>query len=255
MLHLCDVHVCCEEKKILEGLSLSIHPGELHIIMGPNGAGKSTLAKVLSGDESIEVSSGTMTLAGQDLLELSPEERAHAGMFISFQHPLEIPGVNNRIFLKEACNACRKARNQAVLDDAAFEELLTHLEEVYGFPGFHFFSNRNVNEGFSGGEKKKNELWQMLALEPKMVVLDEPDSGLDVDALKGICSVLQRYRQQHPETAFCIVTHNPRLGDLLQPDHVHILLNGRVVFSGDMHLMEELERNSYQELLDVVTQE
>lgn len=255
MLHLYDLHVCCEEKKILEGLSLSIRPGELHIIMGPNGAGKSTLAKVLSGDDSVEVASGRMTLSGSDLIEMSPEKRAHAGMFISFQHPPEIPGVNNRLFLKEACNACRKARNQEVLEDSAFNVLLANLEETYGFPGFHFFPDRNVNEGFSGGEKKKNELWQMLILEPKMVVLDEPDSGLDVDALKGICSVVQTYRRKHPETAFCIVTHNPRLGDLLHPDHVHILLNGRVVFSGDMHLMEELERKSYQELLDVVTRE
>lgn len=255
MLHLYDIYVSCEEKKIVEGLSLSIRPGELHIIMGPNGAGKSTLAKVLAGEESVEVISGRMTLAGRDLIALSPEERAHAGLFISFQNPPEIPGVNNRTFLKEACNACRKANNQAALDDAAFDELLASLEEIYGFPGFHFFSDRNVNEGFSGGEKKKNELWQMLALEPRMIILDEPDSGLDVDALKGICTTLQVYRQKHPESAFCIVTHNPKLGDLLQPDYVHILLNGKIVFSGDMHLMEELERKSYQELLDTVTLE
>ena len=155
MLHLCDVHVCCEEQRILEGLSLSIRPGELHIIMGPNGAGKSTLAKVLSGDGSAEVISGTMTLEGKDLIEMSPEERAHAGMFISFQHPPEIPGVNNRVFLKEACNACRKARQQPIFEDIAFDEFLSCLEEAYGFPGFHFLQIEMSMRVFPGERKRK----------------------------------------------------------------------------------------------------
>ncbi|MEF9496758.1 Fe-S cluster assembly ATPase SufC [Chlamydia sp. 04-14] len=249
MLHIQNLHVCCEDIKILDNLNLHISPGELHIIMGPNGAGKSTFAKVLSGDDSVSIISGDISLLDQDLLEKAPEERAQMGLFIGFQQPPEIPGVNNRLFLKDAYNACRRSRQEEEIAEAEFDMLLSSVSETYAFESFEHFLERNINEGFSGGERKKNEIWQMLVLEPEMILLDEPDSGLDVDALRFICKTIEKYRELHPRSAICIVTHNPKLGNLLQPDHVHILLEGRIACSGGVSLMRELEEKSYHEVL------
>lgn len=248
MLRIQNLHVCCEDVKILDNFNIHMRPGELHVIMGPNGAGKSTLAKVLSGDDSVSVISGDIYLLGQDILEKAPEERAQSGLFISFQQPPEIPGVNNRLFLKDAYNACKRSRKEEELSDAAFDMLLSSIVETYEFPLLDQFLERNVNEGFSGGERKKNEIWQMLVLEPEMIVLDEPDSGLDVVALKCLCRVLEKYRDLHPKSTLCIVTHNPKLGNLLRPDHVHILLEGSIACSGGADLMQELENKSYHEV-------
>ncbi|WP_348663567.1 Fe-S cluster assembly ATPase SufC [Chlamydia vaughanii] len=249
MLRIQNLHVCCEDVKILDNLNVHIRAGELHIIMGPNGAGKSTFAKVLSGDDSVSIISGEISLLDQDLLEKSPEERAQAGLFIGFQQPPEIPGVNNRLFLKDAYNACRRSRQEEEISEVEFDMLLSSVSETYEFASFFHFLERNINEGFSGGERKKNEIWQMLVLEPEMILLDEPDSGLDVDALRFVCRTIERYRELHPRSSMCIVTHNPKLGNLLSPDHVHILLEGRIACSGGVDLMRELEDKSYHEVL------
>lgn len=254
MLRIQNLHVCCEDVKILEDFNIHVRPGELHVIMGPNGVGKSTLAKVLSGDDSVSVISGDIYLSGQDILEKAPEERAQSGLFIGFQQPPEIPGVNNRLFLKDAYNACKRYRQEEEISDAAFDLLLSSLTETYEFPLLEQFLERNVNEGFSGGERKKNEIWQMLVLEPDMIVLDEPDSGLDVVAIRCVCKVIEKYRELHPKSALCIVTHNPKLGSLLRPDYVHILLEGSIACSGDVALMQKLESKSYQEVLQDVSE-
>lgn len=250
MLRIQDLRVCCENTRILDHLNLHIKPGELHVIMGPNGAGKSTLAKVLSGDDSITVVSGGIGYKELDLLDKEPEERAQAGIFIGFQNPPEIPGINNKMFLKDAYNACQRAREGKELSEQEFDLLLSSISETYGFSSFDVFLERNVNEGFSGGERKRNEIWQMLVLEPELVLLDEPDSGLDVDALRFICNTIEKFRKLHPKSSICIVTHNPKLGHLVAPDHVHILLDGAIVCSGDVSLMFELESKSYREVLE-----
>ncbi|WP_201456543.1 Fe-S cluster assembly ATPase SufC [Chlamydia sp. 17-3921] len=252
MLRIENLHVNCDDVKILDDLNLHINSGELHVIMGPNGAGKSTLAKVLSGDESVFVSSGRVSLCDQDVLTMTPEARAQAGLFIGFQHPPEIPGVNNKMFLRDAYNACRRSLQVEEISKDEFDALLSTIIDTYEFDTINDFLDRNVNEGFSGGERKKNELCQMLVLEPKMVLLDELDSGLDVDALRLICRTLERYRDLHPDASICIVTHNPQLGNLLQPKFVHVLLDGRIVFSGDVSLMHDLESKSYQEVIGSV---
>lgn len=250
MLHIQDLSVCCDDAKILNHLNLHIKPSELHVIMGPNGAGKSTFAKVLSGDDRVSVIDGGICYQGKDLLEQEPEERAQGGVFIGFQMPPEIPGINNKSFLKDAYNACRRAQHKPELSDEEFDALLHSILDAYAFSSFDAFLSRNVNEGFSGGERKKNEIWQMLVLEPEFVLLDEPDSGLDVDALRFICKTIEKFRTLHPQNAMCIVTHNPKLGQLLVPDHVHILLDGTIVCSGDASLMLALEHKSYQEVLE-----
>lgn len=250
MLHIQDLSVCCDDAKILNQLNLHIKPGELHVIMGPNGAGKSTFAKVLSGDDRVSVTTGEIRYQGQDLLAQEPEERAQNGVFIGFQMPPEIPGINNKAFLKDAYNACQRAKQKTELSEGEFDSLVQSLIDLYSFSSFDVFLSRNVNEGFSGGERKKNEIWQMLVLEPDLVLLDEPDSGLDVDALRFICKTIEKFRQHHPQNAMCIVTHNPKLGQLLRPDHVHILFDGSIVCSGGAALMQALEHKSYQDVLE-----
>lgn len=250
MLRIQDLRVCCDNAKILDHLNIHINPGELHVIMGPNGAGKSTLAKVLSGDDSVTVISGSIDYKGLDLLDKEPEERAQAGIFIGFQNPPEIPGINNKAFLKDAYNACQRARKKKELSEQEFDALLISIAEKYKFTSFETFLARNVNEGFSGGERKRNEIWQMLVLEPEFILLDEPDSGLDVDALRFICNTIEQFKNTHPQSSICIVTHNPKLGHLLAPDHVHLLLDGAIVHSGDVSLMLDLESKSYREVLE-----
>lgn len=251
MLRIQGLHVYCEDVKILDDLHVCVPAGELHVIMGPNGAGKSTFAKVLAGDDSVAVTAGDVVLKEQSMLDVSPEERAHRGLFVGFQQPTEIPGVNNKMFLRDAYNACRRARQEAEISEADFDTLLTSIVETYEFYSFAPFLERNINEGFSGGERKKNEIWQMLVLEPEVILLDEPDSGLDVDALRFICSTIAKYRELHPKSAFCIVTHNPKLGSLLNPDCVHILWEGRIALSGGAALMQELEAKTYHEILQL----
>ncbi|AAD18830.1 ABC transporter ATPase [Chlamydia pneumoniae TW-183] len=249
MLKIKHLHASCNDVKILDDFNLNIQPGTMHVIMGPNGAGKSTLAKILAGDESVLVSSGEIALQEQNLLSMLPEERSRAGLFVGFQMPPEIPGVNNKMFLRDAYNARRRANQEGDISIDEFNTLLSTVLETYEYNATtDLFLDRNVNEGFSGGERKRNEICQMLVLEPEMVLLDEPDSGLDVDALRLICRVLEKYRELHPTSSLCIVTHNPKLGNLIRPDVVHLLLDGRVALSGDVSLMHELEAKSYQEV-------
>jgi Fe-S cluster assembly ATP-binding protein len=236
-----NLHVNAGGKEILKGLSLEVKAGEVHAIMGPNGSGKSTLSQVLAGRDGYEVISGSVTYQGQNLLELAPEERARAGVFLAFQYPVEIPGVNNTYLLKAALNAVRKQRGQPELDAFEFLSLikakmkLMHMDES--------FLNRGVNEGFSGGEKKRNEILQMAVLEPKLALLDETDSGLDIDALRVVASGVNSLRD--PSRAIVMVTHYQRLLDYIEPDFVHVLSNGTIIKSGDKQLAKELEKRGY----------
>ena len=239
LLEIRNLHVSVEEKPILKGLSLSIRKGEDHAIMGPNGAGKSTLAKILAGHPAYEIASGEIWFDGKNLLELEPEERACAGLFMSFQYPLEIAGVSNRQFLDAAVSAQRKARGLAPLAD--FEAVLSRkMEEMEIRPEF---KERNVNEGFSGGEKKKNEILQMSLFEPLLAILDETDSGLDIDAIRTVARGVNGMRG--PERALLIITHYQRLLDHIRPDFVHVLADGRIVRSGGAELALELEEKGY----------
>ncbi|MFC3550173.1 Fe-S cluster assembly ATPase SufC [Lysobacter cavernae] len=241
MLKIDNLHVSVAGKEILKGLSLELQPGQVHAIMGPNGAGKSTLGNVLAGREGYEVTAGTVTFNGQDLLALEPEERAATGVFLAFQYPVEIPGVNNTYFLRTALNAQRKARGESELDSMQFlkrvrEKLaVLHLKDD--------LLNRGVNEGFSGGEKKRNEIFQMAVLEPKLAILDETDSGLDIDALKNVAEGVNALRS--PDRAFLIITHYQRLLDYIRPDVVHVLADGRIVETGGPELALELEQHGY----------
>jgi Fe-S cluster assembly ATP-binding protein len=241
MLEIKDLHVSVDGKEILKGLSLSVGPGEVHAIMGPNGSGKSTLAQVLAGRDDYEITGGTMRFKGQDLAELEPEERARAGLFLAFQYPIEIPGVNNTYLLKAAVNAKRKAHGESELDAFEFMRLIKSQMQLMQMP--EEFLHRSVNEGFSGGEKKRNEILQMLLLEPELAVLDETDSGLDVDALKVVAAGVNSLRD--PERSMILVTHYERLLELVVPDHVHVLVGGRVVKSGDQSLARELDARGY----------
>ncbi len=229
------------DTEILRGLSLSVNAGEVHAIMGPNGSGKSTLAQVIAGHEDYEVTGGSVTYCDQNLLELEPEERAHEGVFLSFQYPVEIPGVNNAYLLKAAVNAKRKHQGLGEID--AFEFLKVAREKMATLGMDPKFLNRGVNEGFSGGEKKRNEILQMAMLEPKLAILDETDSGLDIDALKAVASGVNSLR--NPDRAIILVTHYQRLLDYIEPDFVHVLSNGRIVRSGDKSLALELEAKGY----------
>ncbi len=228
-------------KEILTGLDLEVRPGEVHAIMGPNGSGKSTFAHVLSGREGYEVTDGSVTFEGSDLLELEPEERAHAGVFLAFQYPVELPGVNNTYFLKAALNSIRKARGEPELDAVSFLRLMKerlkvlHLDES--------LLKRPVNFGFSGGEKKRNEIFQMALLEPKLAILDETDSGLDIDALRIVADGVNALRS--PERSVIVITHYQRLLDYIQPDYVHVLAKGRIIRSGGKELALELEEKGY----------
>ena len=241
MLKIDNLHARVEGKDILKGLSLEVKPGEVHAIMGPNGAGKSTLGNVLSGREGYEVTEGSVLFEGRNLLELEPEERAAAGVFLAFQYPVEIPGVNNTYFLRAAFNAQRKARGETELDSMQFLKLVREKLKIMQLSPD--LLNRAVNEGFSGGEKKRNEIFQMALLEPKLAILDETDSGLDIDALKQVAEGVNALRS--PERSFIVVTHYQRLLDYIVPDFVHVLAGGRIVESGDRSLALKLEKSGY----------
>ncbi|MCK9538359.1 Fe-S cluster assembly ATPase SufC [Dokdonella sp.] len=241
MLSIDNLHVRIAGKEILKGLSLEVKAGELHALMGPNGAGKSTLGHVLAGREGYEVTAGSIEYDGQDLLALAPEERAAAGVFLAFQYPVEIPGVNNTYFLRAALNAQRRQRGEEELDSMQFlkkvrEKLaVLHLKDE--------LLHRAVNAGFSGGEKKRNEIFQMALLEPKLAILDETDSGLDIDAMKLVADGVNAMRDA--SRAFLVITHYQRLLDYIVPDFVHVLAEGRIVESGDKTLAQELEQHGY----------
>lgn len=241
MLTINQLNVAINAQPILKGINLQVNPGEVHAIMGPNGSGKSTLSKVLTGHPAYEVTSGQINYLGQDLLPLSPEERAQAGIFMSFQYPVEVPGVTNINFLKAAVNAVRKGQNRQTLDAIEFLSFIREKCQLLDMD--ESFLYRGINEGFSGGEKKRNEILQMIALEPKLAILDETDSGLDIDALRIIAQGVNAMRS--PERAIILVTHYQRLLDYIEPDFVHVLAEGRIIKSGDKSLALELEKKGY----------
>jgi Fe-S cluster assembly ATP-binding protein len=241
LLNIANLSARVSGKDILKGVSLEVNAGEVHAIMGPNGSGKSTLAQVLAGREDYEVTGGSVTFEGRDLLALPAEERARAGLFLGFQYPVEIPGVNNVYLLKAALNAKRKAAGQPEVD--AYEFLALVKDKMKLMQMSESFLTRGVNEGFSGGEKKRNEVLQMLVLEPKLAILDETDSGLDIDALKVVAAGVNSLRD--PARAVVLVTHYQRLLDYIVPDKVHVLSGGRILKSGDRTLALELERRGY----------
>ena len=245
MLKIDNLHATVGDTEILKGLTLEVNAGEVHAIMGPNGSGKSTLAHVLAGRDGYEVTDGTVTYLDQNLLEMDPEERAWHGMFLGFQYPVEIPGVNNTYLLKAALNARRKFSGDDEIDAVQFLRIVKEKARMMQMN--QSFLNRSVNEGFSGGEKKRNEIFQMAVLEPKLAILDETDSGLDIDALKVVAKGVNALRGE--DRAFILVTHYQRLLDYIQPDYVHVLANGRIVKSGDRTLAMELETQGYDWVL------
>jgi Fe-S cluster assembly ATP-binding protein len=241
LLEIRDLRVRAENKEILKGLNLSVDAGEVHAIMGPNGSGKSTLARALAGHPGYEVTGGSITYQGRDLLDLQPEERACEGLFMAFQYPVEIAGINNAYFLKAALNAVRKYRGQPELDAVEFMQLVRGKAALLEMD--QTMLSRSVNEGFSGGEKKRNEIFQMAVLEPKLAVLDETDSGLDIDALKIVSNGVNALRSR--DRAIIVVTHYQRLLNYIVPDRVHVLTDGRIVRSGGKELALELEEKGY----------
>src|SRR3974390_2200653 len=241
ILEMKDLDAGVEGKQILKGINLTINPGEVHAIMGPNGSGKSTLAAILAGREGYAITSGQVLYEGNDLLDLDPEERAREGLFLAFQYPVEIPGVNSTYFLKAALNEIRKAKGQPELD--AIEFLALVKEKVKLLELSEDLLKRSVNEGFSGGEKKRAEIFQMAVLEPKLAILDETDSGLDIDALKDVSSGVNKLRR--PDSAQLVITHYQRLLNYIIPDAVHVLCDGRIVRTGDKQLALELEQKGY----------
>ena len=241
LLSVKDLRVKAEDKEILKGLDLVVNPGEVHAIMGPNGSGKSTLARALSGHPGYEVTSGSITYEGQDLLALQPEDRAREGVFMAFQYPVEIAGINNAYFLKAAVNAVRKYRGQQEYDAVEFMQLIREKAKLLEMD--QSMLTRSVNEGFSGGEKKRNEIFQMAVLEPRLAILDETDSGLDIDALRIVSRGVNALRS--PDRAIIVVTHYQRLLDYIVPDFVHVLSAGRIVRSGGKELALELEAKGY----------
>jgi Fe-S cluster assembly ATP-binding protein len=247
MLEIKNLHARIEDKEILKGISLSVKPGEVHAIMGPNGSGKSTLASVLSGRDGYEVTEGTVEYLGRDLLDLDADERAREGVFLAFQYPVEIPGVNNMYFLRAAVNAVRKHRGESDLDAGQFLKTVRQTLKLLEMP--EALLNRPVNVGFSGGEKKRNEIFQMALLEPRLAILDETDSGLDIDALRQVAAGVNKLRSA--DRAFVLITHYQRLLDHIEPDHVHVLAGGKIVMSGGKELAAELEKHGYAMLGDV----
>jgi Fe-S cluster assembly ATP-binding protein len=246
MLDIHDLHATVADKEILKGISLHVNPGEVHAVMGPNGSGKSTLAQVLAGHPAYEVTAGSVTYDGKDLLELEPEERAQAGIFLAFQYPIEIPGVSNAYFLRAAYNEIRKARGEEEIDPMSFADLMDEKMKLVEMEGDML--TRSVNTGFSGGEKKRNEILQMAVLEPKLAILDETDSGLDIDALRIVANGVNSLRR--PDNATIVVTHYQRLLNYIVPDFVHVLANGRIVKSGGKELALELEARGYDWILE-----
>lgn len=241
MLSIKNLHASVEGKQILKGINLQINAGEVHAIMGPNGSGKSTLASVLAGREEYEVTQGSVEFLGKDILELSPEDRAREGLFLAFQYPVEIPGVSTNNFIKTALNEKRKYHGLAPLDSVSFMKLMKEKTKLVEID--KSLLTRSINEGFSGGEKKKNEIFQMAMLEPKLTILDETDSGLDIDALRIVAHGVNKLRDEN--RAIIVITHYQRLLDYLQPDFVHVLLNGKIVRNGTKELALELEERGY----------
>jgi len=241
MLTIKDLHASVEEKEILKGINLQVNPGEVHAIMGPNGSGKSTLSTVIAGHEDYEVTKGSISFDGEDLEELDAEQRAHKGIFLSFQYPVEIPGVTVTNFIKTAINALRKAKG---LEDMPAKDMLKSIREKAAMLEIDSkFLSRSLNEGFSGGEKKRNEIFQLAMLEPKLAILDETDSGLDIDALKIVANGVNKLKSK--DNAVVVITHYQRLLDYIVPDFVHVLYNGRIVKSGTKELAHELEAKGY----------
>jgi Fe-S cluster assembly ATP-binding protein len=246
MLEIKNLHARVGDNEILKGISLTVNPGEVHAIMGPNGSGKSTLASVLSGRDGYEVTEGSVTYLGQDLLELDADVRAREGVFLAFQYPVEIPGVNNMYFLRAAVNSVRKHRGEPELDAGQFLKTVRQTLKLLDLR--EDLLNRAVNVGFSGGEKKRNEIFQLALLNPKLAILDETDSGLDIDALRQVSDGVNKLRS--PDRAFVLITHYQRLLDYIVPDHVHVLSQGKIVMSGDKSLAKELEKSGYAMLGD-----
>ena len=241
MLEIRDLHAAVEGVEILKGIDLTVRAGEVHAVMGPNGSGKTTLAHVLTGHPHYQVTSGKVTYEGRDLLAMAPEERARSGLFLSFQHPMEVPGVRLDQFLRAGFNAVRKSKGQEEMDVLQFDRLLKSKMGIVDMdPGL---ARRPVNEGFSGGERKRNEILQMAVLEPKLAILDETDSGLDVDALKVVAGGINRLRR--PDAATVLITHYQRVLGYVVPDYVHVLINGRIVASGGKELALEVEAHGY----------
>ncbi len=241
MLKISNLHAQVEDKEILRGINLEVNPGEVHAIMGPNGSGKSTLASVIAGKEEFEVTKGSIVMEGEDLEEVAPEERAHKGVFLSFQYPVEIPGVSVTNFMKTAINESRKARG---LEDMPANEMLKLIREKSELLEIdRKFLSRSLNEGFSGGEKKRNEIFQMAMLEPKLAILDETDSGLDIDALRIVANGVNKLKSK--DNAVIVITHYQRLLEYIVPDFVHVLHNGKIVKSGGKELALELEEKGY----------
>lgn len=241
MLSIKNLKVSVEDENILRGIDLDVNAGEIHAIMGPNGSGKSTLAKVLAGREEYEVTAGSITYMGEDLLELEPEERAHAGIFMAFQYPVELPGVSAMNFLQTALNSIREANDK---EELSVPEFMSHVKEKAKLTGFSDdLLRRAVNEGFSGGEKKKNEVFQMAVLEPTLSILDETDSGLDIDALKTVANGVNQFHSE--DDAIMLVTHYQRILNYIIPDYVHVMLDGRLAKSGGAELAKKLEEKGY----------
>jgi Fe-S cluster assembly ATP-binding protein len=245
ILEIKNLHAGVESKQILKGIDLTLHPGEVHAVMGPNGSGKSTLAAILAGRDGYEVTSGEILYCGQDLLALAPEERAREGVFLAFQYPVEIPGVNSTYFLKSAFNEIRKHRGLSELDAMEFLALVKEKMKLLHLPDD--LLKRPVNQGFSGGEKKRNEIFQMAVLEPKLAILDETDSGLDIDALKVVSAGVNKLKRT--DNAQLVITHYQRLLNYIVPDSVHVLFDGRIVRSGGKELALELEEHGYDWIL------
>ncbi|MGQ7945823.1 Fe-S cluster assembly ATPase SufC [Flavobacterium sp. WC2509] len=241
MLSIKNLHASIGDKEILKGINLEIKAGEVHAIMGPNGAGKSTLSAVIAGNENYEVTEGDVILDGEDLAELAPEERAHKGVFLSFQYPVEIPGVSVTNFMRSAINETRKAKGQEEMPANEMLKLIREKSELLEID--RKFLSRSLNEGFSGGEKKRNEIFQMAMLEPKLAILDETDSGLDIDALRIVANGVNKLKSE--KNAVVVITHYQRLLDYIVPDFVHVLYNGKIVKSGDASLAHELEDKGY----------
>ncbi|GIZ08002.1 Fe-S cluster assembly ATPase SufC [Flavobacterium sp. UMI-01] len=241
MLSIKNLHASIGDKEILKGINLEVKAGEIHAIMGPNGAGKSTLSAVIAGNENYEVTEGDVFLDGEDLADLAPEERAHKGVFLSFQYPVEIPGVSVTNFMRAAINESRKAKGEEEMPASDMLKLIREKSELLEID--RKFLSRSLNEGFSGGEKKRNEIFQMAMLEPKVAILDETDSGLDIDALRVVANGVNKLKSD--KNAVVVITHYQRLLDYIVPDYVHVLMNGKIVKSGDATLAHELEERGY----------